>query len=120
MLRIERTLLPRSHPLYRAGLELALERAGADEAAWHRVDLDAEPLRLAQAVGQLPGLDGTQLDHGVIGSILAPARSADQAGALQIEVGGVEAEDLAKVGVERVEAQRHDHRVAVLVGTVSF
>ena len=93
-----------------------LERRRADEAARHRVDLDGQPRRRAQLLGQLVGNDRPQLDDGVVGLALTAPCADDEPGLVENQVGRVEEEDLADLALQRVEVERRDRRALVALG----
>ena len=82
----------------------ALERRRAHVSAGHRVDLDDEVGRLAQ-LAELGRYDRAKLDdRGVARGPGPPARTTTPAW-FSVEVGSVEEEDLADLGLERVESE---------------
>ena len=85
-----------------------LHRPGADEPAGECVDLDAEALGASELGRQLAGHDRAQLDDGVAGLALDPARPRDDAVVVELEIRRVEEDDLPDLSLERIHAKsRH-------------
>ena len=69
-----------------------------------------------QVLRQLARLHRAQLDDRVAALSLDPSRPRDDAVGVERELGGVEEEDLADLGLERVERERRDGRALVRLG----
>ena len=96
--------------------ERALVGGRAYVTARHRVDFDDEVLRHSLLGIERGGLDRPELYDGIVGAALASARSRHDRNLVQREVPGVEEEDLAYIGVQRVDPERLKCRKAVLFG----
>src|SRR4249920_69132 len=82
----------------------ALQRAGADERAWHRVDLHAELGRASQLTRELVRNHRAEL-HRRVAPFADAARPHDDARLGQSQVQGVEEDDLPDLGFERIHAE---------------
>ena len=103
----------RHHVLDLAGVKGVLERSGADVPAGHRVDLDTERRRAAQLDRQVGRDDRPELDDRIVALVLHPPGADHQARPVERQVGRVEEEDLADLGIDRVHAQCRDRRALI-------
>ena len=85
-----------------------MAEARADEAFRRGIYLDAKGGRAAHVIRQVAGNDGAQLDDRVVALPLDPTGPNDDTLFVEREIGRVEKERLADLGIQRVEGQRCD------------